>query len=283
MGEIAVRQIARTIFAATLTVALGQTAFPADLSLKPIYKAAPSAPALVSYNWTGIYIGGHFGYGWSHRDFTNTIIGTLGATQLSASNSSSDTGRGWLGGGQIGFNYQFLGNWIAGIEADIDASHITSSASACFPGFGTGVCGTRDTDVKALGTVRGRLGYAFNNLLVYGTGGWAWEHGTNTIQFTCLGPGCPRTSAVPPTSPAPTSVDVDPSGWAAGGGLEWAFLPNWTLRAEYLHLQFDGITEDRSKTSSFVPSLSVTSHVSSNASVDTVRVGVNYLFRSWPP
>ncbi len=131
--------------------------------------------------------------------------------------------------------------------------------------------------------MRGRLGYAFNNLLLYGTGGWAWEHATNTIQFTCLGPGCPGTSGTPPTSPVPTSVDVNPNGWAAGGGVEWAFLPNWTLRAEYLHLQFDGVTEDRSKSSSFVPLLFVTSHMSSNVGIDVVRVGVNYLFNWWSP
>jgi outer membrane immunogenic protein len=109
---------------------------------------SPPTPAPVPppvYNWTGFYIGGNVGYGWSHRDFANTITGTLGSTQLSASNSGSDNGRGWLGGGQIGYNYQFLGNWVGGIEADIDAAHITSSANACFAGFGTGVCGTRDT------------------------------------------------------------------------------------------------------------------------------------------
>ncbi len=275
--SLGVRQIVATILA-TLTVGLGQTAFAADLSLKPVYKPAPIAPAVATYNWTGLYVGGNVGYGWSHRDFTNTITGTSGSTQLAASNNGSDESRGWLGGGQIGFNYQFLGNWVAGIEADIDAAHITSSAYACFAGFGTGVCGTRATDVKDFGTARARFGYALNKLLVYGTGGWAWEHGTNRIQFTCLGPGCPGTSGVPPTSPVPTSVDVNPSGWAAGGGVEWAFLPNWTLRAEYLHLQFDGFTEDRSKSSAFVPSLFVTSHVSSNAGIDIARMGVNYLF-----
>jgi outer membrane immunogenic protein len=85
-----------------------------------------------------------------------------------------------------------------------------------------------------------------------------------------------------PATPAPVSVDVNPSGWAAGGGVEWAFLPNWTLRAEYLHLQFDGVTEDRSK-SGIIPSLFITSHVSSNVGVDLVRVGMNYLFNWGPP
>lgn len=125
--------------------------------------------------------------------------------------------------------------------------------------------------------MRGRLGYAVNNVLVYGTGGWAWGHGSNTTQITCIGPGCPAVSAVPATSPAPTSVDVNPSGWAAGGGVEWAFLPNWTVRAEYLHLQFDAVTEDRSKSAAF-PGLFITAHVSSNVGIDIARVGLNYQF-----
>jgi outer membrane immunogenic protein len=266
--------------AGMLAISAVSAASAADIPRKAPPLPAPIEPPIPVNSWTGFYIGGNGGYGWSHRNFTNTITGTLGDIQRSGSNSGSDNGRGWFGGGQIGFNYQFLTNWVAGIEADIDAAHITSSTSACFTGFGTGVCGIRDTDVKDFGTVRGRLGYAFNNVLVYGTGGWAWGHGTNTIQFTCLGPQCPGTSGLPPTSPIPTSVDVNPTGWAAGGGVEWAFLPNWTLRAEYLHLQFDRITEDRSKSSSFIPSLLVTSHVSSNTGIDVVRFGVNYLFNS---
>jgi outer membrane immunogenic protein len=256
----------------------------ADFTPPRVTKERPiqPPPPVPAFNWTGFYIGGNLGYGWSHRDFTNTLTGTLGGIQRSVSNAGSDNGQGWLGGGQIGFNYQFLGNWVAGIEADIDAAHIISSTSDCFTGFGTAVCGTRDTDIKDFGTVRGRLGYAFNNVLLYGTGGWAWGQGANTIQFTCLGPGCPGTSALPPTTPAPGSVDINPNGWAAGGGVEWAFLPNWTLRAEYLHLQFDGVTEDRSKSGS-IPGVFVTSHVSSNTGIDVVRVGVNYLFNWWSP
>jgi outer membrane immunogenic protein len=254
----------------------------ADINRKPVLTKVPPeqpAPANPVYNWTGFYLGGNVGYGWSHRDFTNTITGTFNGVQNTAINSGTDDGKGWLGGGQIGFNYQFLSQWVAGIEADIDAAHITSSTSACFTALiGITTCGTRDTDIKDFGTVRGRLGYAFNNWLAYGTGGWAWEHGSNTTQITCIGPACPGTLGIPPTSPEPASVDVNPSGWAAGGGLEWAFLPNWTLRAEYLHLQFDGVTEDRSKSSATVSGLFITTHVSSNVSVDLVRVGLNYQF-----
>ena len=266
----------KLIFIAAAAVLFATPVIAADMPTKaPAYTAPVAAPA---YSWTGFYIGGNAGYGWSHRDFTNTITGTLGNLQNSAINTGSDDGEGWLGGGQIGFNYQFLGQWVAGIELDIDAANITSSTSACFTGLiGISACGTRDTEVKDFGTVRGRLGYAINNVLVYGTGGWAWAHGRNTTQITCIGPGCPGTSALPPTSPEPANVDINPSGWTAGGGVEWAFLPSWTLRAEYLHLQFDGVTEDRNK-SGFFQGLTITTHVSSNVGIDFVRAGINYHF-----
>jgi outer membrane immunogenic protein len=259
----------------------------ADVTLPRTTKARPIAQPLVSpvFNWTGFYIGGNVGYGWSHSDYTNDITGTLNGIQRSVTNSGSINGQGGFGGGQIGFNYQFLGGWVAGIEADIDAAHIASSTSACFTGVGpitTAVCGTRDTRLDDFGTLRGRLGYAFNNWLVYGTGGWAWGHGSNTIGITCLGPACPGASALPPTSPTPASVDVSPNGWAAGGGVEWSFLPNWTLRAEYLHLQFDGVTEDRSITGTRFPVV-ITTHVVTDTRVDVVRVGINYLFNWGSP
>ncbi len=129
--------------------------------------------------------------------------------------------------------------------------------------------------IENFGTVRGRLGYAFDNVLVYGTGGWAWGHANSTVQITCLGPGCPGASLFPTTTLPSATVSFNPNGWTAGGGVEWAFLPNWTLRAEYLHLQFDGITEDRS---TFVQSVTISNHVTANVGVDMVRVGLNYLF-----
>ncbi len=126
----------------------------ADINRKPMLtKARPVQPAPVNpvYNWTSFYLGGNVGYGWSHRDFTNTITGTLGPVQNSATNNGTDDGKGWLGGGQIGFNYQFLTNWVAGVEADIDAAHISSSTSACFTALvGITACGLATPTLKTL-------------------------------------------------------------------------------------------------------------------------------------
>ncbi len=258
-------------------------------------KAPPPAPAPV-FSWTGFYVGGNFGGGWAHSDYTTTLTGTVAGNPLpTTQNSGSANGSGIFGGGQIGFNYEFPANWVAGIEADIDAAHIAGSKSTCVSTTsGTVVgCGNRDSKIEDFGTVRGRLGYAFNNLLVYGTGGWAYGRSSSTQRVTCLGTGCPGTSILAQSSSATSSASANLSGWTAGGGVEWAFLPNWTLRVEYLHLQFNDIGESFNFAGTLpiivngnVIDLPVTrtGAVQANTGFDLIRVGVNYLF-NWggPP
>jgi outer membrane immunogenic protein len=233
------------------------------------------------FNWTGFYLGGNFGGAWVHTDITVNATGTVGSIQLPTTlRSGSTNGSGIIGGGQIGFNYEFPASWVVGIEADIDATHITGSESAC-----TAVgCTGHDTTLEDFGTVRGRLGYAFNNVLVYGTGGWAWSNVTSTAIVTCFGRGCPGTSLLNSSVSFAGAPSGSLNGWTAGGGVEWGFLPNWTLRGEYLHLQFDGI-EANPSFSGIVLGFPVTrtAHVSADASIEVVRVGVNYLFNWWSP
>ena len=114
-------------------------------------------------------------------------------------------------------------------------------------------------------------------MLVYGTGGLAWGQNSVTHTGTCVGAGCPGVT-LPFTSTAPSTTSTF-AGWAAGAGAEWAFLPNWTLRVEYLHLQFDNIGESYAFTGTAAGfPFTTTSHVSANIGVDVARVGVNYLF-----
>ncbi len=249
--------------------------------VNPASAQAPlvQSPPVPGWNWTGFYIGANFGGGWSNSNWSNTLTGTLGGIQRNGSNSNSSNGGGIFGGGQVGYNYEFPNHLVAGIEADIDGAHITSAKSTCATVV-TVVCGTRDAKIADFGTVRGRLGYAFDNVLIFGTGGWAWTHSNDTTQVTCLGPECPGRSSLTPQSPT-NSIGETASGWAAGAGVEWGFLPNWTLRAEYLHVQFNGVTEDRSLLGGTARPVFVTSHLSSNLGVNAVRVGVSYLF-NWP-
>jgi len=124
--------------------AIAAPAFAADMpSRGPVYKAAPSP----LFNWTGFYLGGHAGYGWSDSENLDP--------------------KGWFGGGQIGYNWQYAPNWVFGLEGDISGSDIKA---------GGGVTPLVASKTNYFGTGRARLGYTVDRVMVYGTGGVAWAH-----------------------------------------------------------------------------------------------------------
>jgi outer membrane immunogenic protein len=265
---------------ATAIAAIALIGTPASAADMPV-KAPPPAPAPV-YSWTGFYLGGNFGGGWGSTGFSGTssaFFPTIGVTTPSVGSSSQRT-QGILGGGQVGFNYQFANRWVAGVEADIDGAGIKGSTSSCFTttnGLGPAGCGITNTALNDFGTVRARLGYAWTNVLLYGTGGLAWGQNSTTRTSTCVGVMCPAAS-LPFTSSTP-STSSSSVGWAAGAGAEWAFLPNWSLRAEYLHLQFNNLGTSYVITGTTIglPFITTT-NANLNIGVDIVRVGLNYQF-----
>ena len=243
-------------------------------------------PVVPAYNWTGFYIGGNLGGGWARTDFSGTGSAVFPTIPLTVASTFAGTpnSRGILGGGQVGYNYQFPTDWVLGIEADIDGAGITGSVNTCATATTGGIagCQTSSSRLNDFGTLRGRVGYAWNNVLLYGTGGFAWGQNSVTHTGTCVGAGCPGVT-LPFTSTAPSTSSTF-AGWAAGAGAEWAFLPNWTLRVEYLHLQFDNIGESYAFTGTAAGfPFTTTSHVSANIGVDVARVGVNYLFNFGSP
>jgi outer membrane immunogenic protein len=269
---------------ASLLVASGMLALAAVVSAKAADLPSPAKallPAAV-YNWTGFYIGGNFGGGWGRTDVVGSasaFFPTIPFTAASTFAGGQNTG-GILGGGHIGYNYQFLTNWVAGVEADIDGANITGSANTCATLTTGGVagCQTNNSVLKDFGTARGRVGYVWNNVFLYGTGGLAWGENSVAHTATCVGASCPGTSA-PFTSTTPSTTSAF-AGWTAGAGAEWAFLPNWTFRVEYLHLQFDnvGTTYIFSGTTGIFP-FRTTSRAELNIGVDAVRVGFNFIFK----
>ncbi len=251
----------------------------ADLATK-----APSPPPMAPvpiFNWTGFYVGANVGGAWSNVNVSNsTVFDATGAAAVTSTSSGSGNASGVIGGGQIGANYQFPSNWVIGIEADVDGSSLNGSSSGCSV-TGTG-CATVNTKLNDFGTVRGRLGYAMNNVLFYGSGGWAWAESSTTSNFTCVSTtgACPGTSTTFTGGSSSGSVTAT-NGWAAGAGIEWAFTRNWTMRVEYLHLQFNGVSESFSSSGTIgaaaTPFTSTTSS-SSNSGIDIARVGINYIF-----
>jgi outer membrane immunogenic protein len=254
-----------TAAAGIMALSLSAPASAADLAARP-YTKAPIAAAEV-YNWTGFYIGGHVGYGWGHT--SSDSFSAAGVLLDTTTNNPN----GVFGGGQIGYNWQFSPNWLIGIEADGSVSDIHGTSFGC---SATG-CASGASKTDDFGTVRGRLGYVISNVLLYGTGGWAWSHSHTDRTITCVVAGggiCPGGPSPSPLTGAVASASGNQSGWTAGAGVEWMFAPHWTAKAEYQHLQFDNISRDFG----YPGFPTAFRHIVSDSHTDTVRVGVNYIF-----
>ena len=241
----------RTLVLATAgVVALIGSAFAADIAVRaPAPLPPPPAPL---YNWTGFYAGLNAGFHWGrncvHTTTTNVFTSPgLGLEGFASAQASLGTGatcpddNGFIGGGQIGYNWQ-LTNWVLGFETDLqgasnnnDQDQITAMSSPHLATnfTGTGII-TSSKDLKWLGTVRGRLGFlAAPSFLVYGTGGLAYgkvEATTTISEDISFG------------SPTFGSFSDTRTGWTVGGGVEWLFAPNWSVKAEYLYYDLGQVT-----------------------------------------
>jgi outer membrane immunogenic protein len=173
-----------------LILASGAIVSGADAQQAPAYRGLP--PPLF-YNWTGVYAGVHVGGGWAD----------LGV---------GDTGTGFIGGGQVGFNYQ-VNQWVWGLEADISGSGINNNLASIGTPFGPI---TANFNWNSLTTLAPRFGYASDNWLVYSKVGGAWADVSVNVN-------------------APfgfnSSAGGTASGWVAGVGAEYAFWSNWSARS----------------------------------------------------
>lgn len=233
----------RFLLATVALATIGAPAFAADLA----YKAPPPIAAPL-FAWTGFYIGANAGIGGDKVDYPFTALGVPGSLDV--------TSFGGFAGGQIGYNYQFgSGSGVViGVEADAQWSNIRSEVNANIGGLGALNAGT---EVEWFGTVRGRLGYAFDRILVYGTGGYAYGSENTFLNVT---PGILNFSR-----------SADLSGWTAGGGVEYAVTNNLSLKTEYLYFQFD---RDNVFTSGVPPVV-----IDNEVQMHTIKFGLNYAFR----
>jgi outer membrane immunogenic protein len=257
---------------ATLALSAG-SAFAADMGM-PLKAPPPPPPA---FSWTGFYIGLNAGYGWGRTDDDVNYLPSAAAFGVNPFTASANMGGGF-GGGQIGYNAQLNPTIVAGIEADFDGSHISGSPFAgplspfgggAFPLF---TFHSANQTVDEFGTVRGRLGYLVTpQLLLYATGGLGYGD-IATNSFTSLNP-------VPPSQYAESSTAWR-AGWTAGGGAEWAIADGWSIKAEYLHLDF-GHQDLLALPLAANPPYAVTNHWTT--SIDIVRAGLNYNFNFGGP
>ena len=298
----------KLLFSTISLAALAATsALAADMPLrKETAVASPPMPV-----WTGAYVGLNAGGTWSNNsqiqtssypvfispdaginkstnaEFSDSAITSI-TTQMSGGNNL-----GFIGGGQIGYNWQFEKSFVAGIETDIQGVAGANSNNAANYNslniFGvnndhqqvlTSVSGSRN--LNYLGTVRGRLGnLILQNLLAYASGGFAYggaslqansyqyitSDGVSTIFSTATFPG--------------KSFSGTLLGWTAGAGVEWMFMPSWSARVEYLYYDLGSASANISQTVRLEkdsPHWVNSNQGYSRFNGNIVRAGVNYHF-----
>ena len=253
---------------ALLASAFSGAALSADLPVK----AAPLAPVPAAYNWTGFYLGANFGYGWGRGDTTFDPLPTAAIFVNLAPTTLGLTPRGALGGLQLGYNWQ-TGMMVFGVETDFQWSGMDASVTQApiiqnngtpFPGAGFLTASER-TDW--FGTLRARFGVTpVDRLLLYVTGGLAYGHVKYSADTDFRPVG---------TENYPASVSKTRAGWTVGAGAEWAFMPHWSLKAEYLYYDLgnESVTVNPA-----IPLPPFQVHYQWETRASVARVGVNYKF-----
>lgn len=230
-------------------IALSSSAFAADMYSRGSFKDG-RGDYVPAFSWTGFYIGAHVGYGWGEYDISSDD----GGFDETPGGISYDTD-GVLAGVQLGYNWQ-RDNFVVGIEADVGYLGAEGDKTVLDSPDNFG-----DTSFDAYGVIAGRLGIVADRSLFYVKGGWA-------VARVETDAGDIIDNSDNKDESDRTSLDDTLSGYAVGGGVEYAFAPNWTLKAEYLYLDFEDESSGNDDGDRF----------EHETDMHTVKVGVNYRF-----
>jgi len=237
--------VIRIFLPSVALLAFGTGALAADLPtrLAPVPVFAP----VPIFTWTGFYVGAQVGVGWQRDRLAEIDVCTPGCVDRATGRST-----GIIGGGHVGFNWQ-TGAVVYGLEGDFEGTDLHHSTV-----YPLSAPDRFSSSIRWQSSVRGRLGYAFDRVLVYGTGG---------VAFADI-----RHSYYEATAPASQSFSDTRVGWTAGGGVEYALGGNWSTRVEYRYTDFGKKTD--------VPDVVFPRFVERhNETEHAVRVGVSYRFQ----
>jgi outer membrane immunogenic protein len=247
----------RILLATAGAVAFTGSAFAADLPSRappPVY--IPPTPI---FTWTGIYVGGQVGYAWGTQKANLSLPD--GSTLYNSYNAE-----GVIGGAHVGYNYQ-VNQWVVGIEGSVDGTSLSKTfvpgVDGVFVnnvGFVPGAGTSYTTSSPVQGSIRGRVGIAWDRALIYATGGAAF--GGFTASYS--------------TPYGYASLSSTRVGWTVGGGIEYAVTNNWSVRAEYRYSDFGSFTN---YPAAFGAPVAVSRHFTQNQ----VQVGFSYKFDTYAP
>jgi outer membrane immunogenic protein len=247
--------------AAALAVTIAGSARAADLPLKS------ETPFAARFTWTGCYLGGHLGGGFAHKDITDPAQlvqdSFLGPGSTTGITTVSPAPSGVVFGGQIGCDYQFAPSWLVGIEGAASGSTMKASRTVGLP-LGNPDTALVQAKTDFLTSVTGRLGYAFDNVLLYAKGGVAMAADRYDVTGSFAG------------TPFGFVGLENRFGWTAGGGVEWAFSPHWSASVEYDYYQFGHSTIAMSD-----PTNVFLGNVDVRQNIQVVKAGLN--FHMWGP
>jgi outer membrane immunogenic protein len=214
--------------------------------------AADYSDAPPAWSWAGFYFGANGGYALSTSRDQLALAGDQPTGLYST---------GGFGGGQVGYNVQ-ISRWVLGVEADFQSASIGDAVNDL--NFGDYF----SSQLSSFGTVRGRVGIAFNPLLVYFTGGFAYGNLASFVNGPFL-------------VGAPYSFSGIATGYAVGAGVEYALDRSWSVKAEYLYLNF-GKNDPTSAAGPYSQIFGGGSATVNNDAFNAVRIGINYRFGGAP-
>jgi outer membrane immunogenic protein len=253
------------LFGTAALVALCGSATAADLPTK-----APVAVAPI-FNWSGLYIGGFVGGAAADRNANSTEPGSTGPVfyNTSAFDNNYSLNNSFIAGGTAGINFQPSGSsWVVGVEGEIGYLKLSRSVVDVNP-VPAGAPGFDSKDSTQLGEVygvfAGRLGFAVDHLLFYGKGGAAFVDKTAGFNDSCTIVPCSARTLVTGTSGTQLT-------WAGGGGIEYAFNDDWSVKGEYLYLATREAYTYSATASTGVPY--TVSHT--DPGIHTGKIGINY-------
>ena len=240
----------------------GSAALAADL---PPPAPMPRAPAVYVpapipvYNWTGFYIGGNLGVGWQQGNLGDNLGNTF---------PTENSIKG-LGGGQAGVNYEFGNGVVVGAEAMFDwrfNNNNTSTITLAGTGIVPAPQGAITVNNQWLTTATGKLGYAWDRVMLYAKAGGAWVGSSNP------------TFAVTGFNSVTPSASSSNWGWTVGAGAEYAFYGGWSARIEYDYI---GLTNQTFTVPATAPVLANDQFTFNNRNIQMVTAGINYKFGGW--